>query len=75
MTVTDPIVSMLTLVCKKAMFNVLLSVAAGSLGDTNCLMKIELWFNLRRVVNQVIVLFVQPIIALLIISSCRKLLW
>lgn len=74
-TATDPIVSMLTLVCKKAMFNVLLSVAAGSLGDTNCPMKIELWFNLRRVVNQVIVLFVQPIIALLIISSCRKLLW
>lgn len=75
MTITDPIVSMLTLVCKKAMFNVLLSVATGSLGDTNCPMKTELWFNLRRVANQVIVLFVQPIIASLIISSCRKLLW
>ncbi|KAB0372094.1 hypothetical protein FD755_015886 [Muntiacus reevesi] len=37
-------------------------------------MKTELWFNLRRVINQVIVLFVQSVITLLIIPSCRKFL-
>lgn len=73
--IASPVVRMFTLVCEKAVFNALFSMAARSLGDTGCLLKTGLCFNLRRVMNQVIVLFVPSLFALSIILPCRKFLW